>query len=136
MCLHGIVAWGGGYENAIKPLCKLQERLLKIIFNVKHYEIIVQTTKSRHILNISQQFHFQALVRHYGEMSDRSIANNKRLGMLTVPKFSKQFCQKSCKYVAVKAFNMLPKKLKHLPNKKKNSLLKKSLKNWLVNELL
>ena len=30
---YGIVAWGGAYENVIKPLQNLQNRLLKIVLN-------------------------------------------------------------------------------------------------------
>ena len=131
---YGIIAWGGAYNNQVKILQNLQNRILKIIskntFVVNNYP-----------LQVEQMFKLESVVFHYSELTEiyKTSVNKTRFKSIPLPKIHKTISYKDSNFIAVKIFNQLPENLKVLSNKQtkfNKKMIKSKLKNWIRNNVL
>ena len=120
LAFYGIIAWGGAYNNVLKPLANLQNRLLK-------------TIKANNMLNLKQAFILEAIVHNYDELKYKFLASeSKTRGKSIEFTARKSLNFKNHSIIAIPNFNRLPNYLKNLELTKKN--IKSKIKNYLYSK--
>lgn len=125
---YGIIAWGGGYNNCINQIQRIQKRILKII---NKNQFLLQRP-----LTVKQLFYLKAISYYYYVLKNKYIKNtrNTRNKNIQLPKMNKNISKKNSNYVAIKIFNMLSKDLKVMELSK--SVIKKRLKHFISENIM
>lgn len=120
---YGITAWGGAYNNSLKPIISLQNRLI-----IK----INTTNKLVTPLNIKQAFITNSITYYFSECKKlfAERLSNTRTRQLILPKINKSISSKNAYYVAIKFYNKLPFNLKNLNIKPK--CIRKKISLWIL----
>lgn len=129
IAFYGIVAWGGAYDNALEQLCKLQKRILKIIFKTDHIALIQEQLIRNNLLTIPEKYIVECIVKDYVLMAQELSAHPNRTNSIRTPLFTLTTGQKAYTYTAVKYFNRMPQSLKNLNLKKQE--LKNRISQWV-----
>lgn len=104
---YGIIAWGGAYENSVKYLVNVQNKLIDRIF------INNQLTAP---LKLKENFVVSTLTNYFELCKNQYVERplNTRTKQLPLPKVNKKLSTKNACYVAIKYFNFLPNDMKLL----------------------
>ncbi|XP_044763281.1 uncharacterized protein LOC123320142 [Coccinella septempunctata] len=108
VAVYGIVGWGGLYDSSLKPLIRLQTRILKIIG--------VNESDPDRPLEIRQVFVMKSITRHYSELRNEfnNCPTNTRHRSVELPRQKLKIGQRSSSYYAKVYYNKLPNNLKSM----------------------
>ena len=131
---HGIIGWGGLYNNVLRPVISVQKYILKIIFN-KPFRYPSKTLfEENSILNI-KQLYFKASIN---AIRSNSITTNKithshgtrskTTNNMELKRVAHTLAQRESTYIGTKLYNLLPVEIKKL----NTSRFKKRLRIWLI----
>lgn len=132
---YGILVWGNMYNNSLRPLQVIQNRILKIIFK-KEFLYPTQLLYNKTILNLRTLYFY--VLCCYIHKNDKSkcgvhheyatrINTNKQL---SIPRCYSEFSKKSIKYLGPKLYNLLPNHIKSTNIK----VFSKSAKCYIVEQ--
>lgn len=115
---YGIIAWGGAYDNVLKKLQTVQNRLTKFLPNFS-------------FSTIEQMYILESILYHFKHLQTKYLNKTliTRTNQLPLPEIHKEFYKKSSKYIATKAFNSLPVEIKN--KQVGHKLLRTQLKKWI-----
>lgn len=122
---YGIIAWGGAYENALKPLKVIQKLILKIIMKKSHTYPSDQLFKECSCLSVKNNYVLESILfisKNIQKFSfpthlhnTRSVTNSN----LIINKYNKTSQQNYIDYQGPLFYNKLPISIKNISNKAK-----------------
>lgn len=105
---YGIIGWGGIYNTHFDSLCRLQNKLCKIIG--------LEEDDPDRPLTLRKIFVLKAILYQYEELKQEYVNKNirTRIRSIQLPKTNLTIGQRGYKYYAIRYFNALPNNLKNL----------------------
>jgi hypothetical protein len=136
---YGIVAWGGTYENSIKPLIIQQNKIVRICLNKNTVDGSTKINyKDFGVLPVSLLYKkFATLFIMKNVLINNNIVYPKRNRTynISVHYTNKNIGQKFIDYLGPTIFNSMPLNLKKHLKSNPNTNHKKTIVNWLLKEL-
>lgn len=129
---YGIAAWGGDYLENIKPIIKIQNKIIKFLSNYNQLPLF-DLYKKLNILPVRHLFIFKIIILFTKQDNSYSLRNMgyglRSQNLFLVPKAKKGILQKNYYYLSPKLFNNLPE---HLKSEKSPFKFKKYLKSFIL----
>ena len=133
---YSIICWGGTYKNAINPIIKLQNKIVRAMTFKSNRESSFPIYQQLGILPARHLYVYRTLInfrknnahnttRYHTTYHTRSEEDR----YVVQPKVTKEKLHKSCFYLGSKFYNNLPIELKEISSKNR---FKKLLYKWLL----
>lgn len=132
LAVYGIVAWGGAYENASKPLTIIQKSIIRIIFGKDRRYPTEDLFRENNLITIKKYYLEKALLSNFSYLRNiyMELVNIKRVPIVKPPRVNKEISRRSYTYVAYGVFNEMNSDMKiSLMTSNKD---KKMLRQWLI----
>jgi hypothetical protein len=138
---YGLLAWGSASDDKIKKVSRIQNKLIKIIFDYqkKRKENYNDMYQQLNLLPIDSLFQYKLITKFYFDDTHKIVHQNQlmkaRLRIterFVIPKYINKHGKRQLQYKIPKLFNKIPHYLSNLNSYNK---VKSHIKSWLLHML-